>query len=151
MILYRCVLLKNNTECFIWEENTFLYGGFYYTVSLPLSFFHADFCRGKMGREGRSRAVWGAGKYEENGSLHKGWLFINEAWYYLDPTTGNMKDGWIFDKGIWYFLKTGEDPEIGLKYYRVTYKDGWPHLNNSLSNKHDGSPITALHSFRWIE
>ena len=47
--------------------------------------------------------------------------------------------------------ETGDDPEIGLKYYRVTYKDGWPHLNNSLSNKHDGSPITALHSFRWIE
>ena len=48
--------------------------------------------------------------------------------------------------------ETGEDPEVGLKYYRITYdEDGWPYLNNSLSDKDDGSPITALHSFRWIE
>ena len=47
--------------------------------------------------------------------------------------------------------ETGADPEIGLKYYRITYKNGWPYLNNSLSDKDDGSPITALHSFRWIE
>ena len=48
--------------------------------------------------------------------------------------------------------ETGEDPEVGLKYYRITYDEkGWPYLNNSLSDKDDGSQITALHSFRWIE
>lgn len=47
--------------------------------------------------------------------------------------------------------ETGEDPEVGLKYYRITYKNGWPYLNNSLSNKKGGSQITDLHSFRWIE
>ena len=46
--------------------------------------------------------------------------------------------------------ETGEDPEVGLKYYRITYENGWPYLNNSLSNK-KGSQITDLHSFRWIE
>ncbi len=47
--------------------------------------------------------------------------------------------------------ETGEDPEVGLKYYRITYdENGWPYLNNSLSDK-KGSRISDLHSFRWIE
>ena len=47
--------------------------------------------------------------------------------------------------------ETGEDPEVGLKYYRITYRGGWPYMNNSLNPKRNGSPITALHSFGWRE
>lgn len=45
--------------------------------------------------------------------------------------------------------ETGEDPEVGLKYYRIIYKDGSPYLNNSLNPKSNGSEITRLHSFGW--
>ena len=45
--------------------------------------------------------------------------------------------------------ETGEDPEVGLKYYRIIYKDGSPYLNNSLNRKSNGSEITRLHSFGW--
>ena len=45
--------------------------------------------------------------------------------------------------------ETGEDPEVGLKYYRIIYKDGRPYLNNSLNPKSNGSKITRLHSFGW--
>ena len=45
--------------------------------------------------------------------------------------------------------ETGEDPEVGLKYYRIIYKDGRPYLNNSLHSKSNGSEITRLHSFGW--
>lgn len=45
--------------------------------------------------------------------------------------------------------ETGEDPEVGLKYYRIIYKDGSPYLNNSLNQKSNGSEITRLHSFGW--
>ena len=65
----------------------------------------------------------GAWQYEENGSLYKGWLFVNGAWYYLDPTTGNMKDGWIFDKETWYFLKT-DSAERGKMATGWTWVEG---------------------------
>jgi len=45
--------------------------------------------------------------------------------------------------------ETGEDPEVGLKYYRIIYKDGSPYLNNSLNPKSNGSRISKLHSFGW--
>ena len=45
--------------------------------------------------------------------------------------------------------ETGEVPEVGLKYYRIIYKDGSPYLNNSLNRKSNGSEITRLHSFGW--
>ena len=45
--------------------------------------------------------------------------------------------------------ETGEDPEVGLKYYRIIYKDGRPYLNNSLNPKSNGSEISKLHSFGW--
>ena len=45
--------------------------------------------------------------------------------------------------------ETGEDPEVGLKYYRIIYKDGRPYLNNSLNPKSNGSRISKLHSFGW--
>lgn len=47
--------------------------------------------------------------------------------------------------------ETGEDPEVGLKYYRITYRNEWPYINNSLSPKRNGSRITKLHSFGWKE
>lgn len=47
--------------------------------------------------------------------------------------------------------ETGENPEVGLKYYRITYRNEWPYLNNSLSPKRNGSRITKLHSFGWKE
>ena len=47
--------------------------------------------------------------------------------------------------------ETGEDPEVGLKYYRITYRNEWPYMNNSLSPKRNGSRITKLHSFGWKE
>ena len=65
----------------------------------------------------------GAWQYEENGSLYKGWLFVNGAWYYLDPATGNMKDGWIFDKKTWYFLKT-DSAEQGKMATGWTWVEG---------------------------
>ena len=65
----------------------------------------------------------GAWQYEENGSLYKGWLFVNGAWYYLDPATGNMKDGWIFDKETWYFLKT-DSTEQGKMATGWTWVEG---------------------------
>ena len=47
--------------------------------------------------------------------------------------------------------ETGENPEVGLKYYRITYRNEWPYMNNSLSPKRNGSRITKLHSFGWKE
>ena len=40
---------------------------------------------------------------------------------------------------------------VGIKYYRITYRNEWPYMNNSLSPKRNGSRITKLHSFGWKE
>lgn len=125
------------------ERGGFLYGvlgkklqseitkSFHFTFSTDvkelLSTGHALCISYSFGKYSHVVSLWGA-DFDESGNL---------AGVYV--TDSDDQD------------ETGEDPEVGLKYYRITYKNGWPYLNNSLSNKKGGSQITDLHSFRWIE
>ena len=106
-------------------------GSFHFTFSTDvkelLSTGHALCISYSFGKYSHVVSLWGA-DFDESGNL---------AGVYV--TDSDDQD------------ETGEDPEVGLKYYRITYKNGWPYLNNSLSNKKGGSQITDLHSFRWIE
>ena len=125
------------------ERGGFLYGilgkklqsditrSFHFTFSTDvkelLSTGHALCISYSFGKYSHVVSLWGA-DFDESGNL---------AGVYV--TDSDDQD------------ETGENPEVGLKYYRITYEDGWPYLNNSLSNKKGGSQITDLHSFRWIE
>lgn len=40
-----------------------------------------------------------------NGVLKSGWQYINDAWYWMDPSTFKMKTGWLNDGGTWYWLQ----------------------------------------------
>lgn len=102
----------------LYEKRTLLYTLVFAMLFLcHLPFSMQTFAEGKWVEKA------GAWQYEENGSLHKGWLFVNGAWYYLDPASGNMKDGWIFDKETWYFLKT-DSAEQGKMATGWTWVEG---------------------------
>lgn len=51
--------------------------------------------------------------YGEDKILHKGWLFSNDSWYYLDRQSGDMKTGWIKEGNTWYFLNPVNGSETG--------------------------------------
>ena len=107
------------------ETNLAIFKGRIYAFVFFLFFlvFFLFFSKKNAFAEGKWVENAGAWQYEENGSLYKGWLFVNGAWYYLDPTTGNMKDGWIFDKETWYFLKT-DSAEQGKMATGWTWVEG---------------------------
>ncbi len=62
----------------------------------------------------------GIRRYYVNGVAQKGWLHLDDAWYWLDETTSNMATGWKAVNGIWYWL----DPETGVMATSRTNCDG---------------------------
>lgn len=86
-------------------------------------FFFSCFFRTEAFSEGKWVEVSGAWQYQENGVTRKGWLHLDDSWYYLDPVSGKMADGWILDSGKWYFLKT-DAREQGKMATGWTWVDG---------------------------
>ena len=86
-------------------------------------FFFSCFFRTEAFSEGKWVEVSGAWQYQENGVARKGWLHLDDSWYYLDPVSGKMADGWILDSGKWYFLKT-DAREQGKMATGWTWVDG---------------------------
>lgn len=62
----------------------------------------------------------GIRRYYVDGVAQKGWLHLDDAWYWLDETTSNMATGWKAVNGIWYWL----DPETGVMATSRTNCDG---------------------------
>ncbi len=66
--------------------------------------------------------------YDADGSLHKGWLYDGDSWYWLDKITGNMATGWQHINGYWYWL----DEETGIMATsRTECSDGWSDFASS--------------------
>ncbi|MFJ7726112.1 L,D-transpeptidase family protein [Neobacillus sp. NPDC097160] len=64
--------------------------------------------------------------YQDNLAV-KGWLNINDSWYYFDLKDGAASTGWIYDKGKWYFLKSNGVMQTGW----LLDDDRWYFLNSS--------------------
>ncbi|EKQ57389.1 MAG: putative cell wall binding protein [Clostridium sp. Maddingley MBC34-26] len=47
--------------------------------------------------------------------MQKGWVYVNEIWYYLG-NTGSMETGWIKDNGHWYYLDNTGAMKTGIIY-----------------------------------
>ena len=58
--------------------------------------------------------------YDEDGTLHKGWLKDNDNWYWFDENTGDMTMGWKSLGDSWYWF----DPETGVMATSRTECDG---------------------------
>ena len=75
--------------------------------------------------------------YDAAGNEAAGWIFVGNAWYYMDPATKLMKTGWVQPNGAgttWYYLtesgamKTGWLNLSGTWYYldgSGAMKTGW--------------------------
>ena len=44
--------------------------------------------------------------YDNDGSLHKGWINTSKGYYYMDLSTGLMTVGWKKINDKWYFFNT---------------------------------------------
>lgn len=42
----------------------------------------------------------------QDGTQYKGWLLLNNQYYYLLSTTGQMKTGWLQAEDAWYYLNS---------------------------------------------
>ncbi|MFF2450574.1 cell wall-binding protein [Neobacillus sp. NPDC058068] len=75
------------------------------------------------------------GWYEEQGKQYyyrdnqavKGWLNIDNNWYYFNQNDGAASEGWVYDKGKWYFLKSSGVMQTGW----LLDKNHWYYLNSS--------------------
>lgn len=64
--------------------------------------------------------------YGEEGIKAKGWLKIENQWYYFDPANGEMRTGWFQDAGgSWYFLNPTEGSENGKMLFGWQWIDGY--------------------------
>ncbi len=68
------------------------------TVSVPSS---STTISNSNGRWVKTNGIWYY--YNADGSLAKGWKYLDEQWYYMD-SYGRMKTGWILTGGKWYYL-----------------------------------------------
>lgn len=66
-------------------------------------------------------------RYLKNGLDASGWVLINTAWYYLDPSTGVMLTGWQKIGGSWYWLESWGGMRIGWLYD----EGSWYYLSGS--------------------
>ena len=66
-------------------------------------------------------------RYLKNGLDASGWVLINTAWYYLDPSTGVMLAGWQKIGGSWYWLESWGGMRIGWLYD----EGSWYYLSGS--------------------
>ena len=74
--------------------------------------------------------------FDANGVMKTGWVFTDNAWYYLDPavggTQGRRMTGWVFDSalnGYFYLyasgvMQTGWQQIEGKWYYLNPVSDG---------------------------
>lgn len=59
--------------------------------------------------------------FNEFGYMQTGWIFTNDKWFYLSPTSGKQLNGWIQDKAKWYCLNYSD----GALYQNTTTPDGF--------------------------
>ena len=52
-----------------------------------------------------------------DGTQYKGWLLLNNSYYYLLPTTGQMQTGWVQVDNNWYYLKP--DGQMASEWLQV--------------------------------
>jgi glucan-binding YG repeat protein len=64
--------------------------------------------------------------FDTAGSMQTGWILHNGQWFYLDQT-GSMQVGWIHDNNQWYYL----DPSGAMKTGWVLDKNQWFYLDRS--------------------
>ncbi len=64
--------------------------------------------------------------YGTGGVLTKGWLKVQDNWYYFDPADGSMKTGWLQTAdGSWYFLNPTEGADNGKMLSSWQWVDGY--------------------------
>lgn len=87
-----------------------------------------------------------------DGTQYKGWLLLNNEYYYLLPETGQMVTGWKKVDNRWYYLKSDGRMASGWaqvdgKYYYLlngAMVTGWLHIGpNYYYMKGDGSMVTG--------
>lgn len=64
---------------------------------------------------------------QDDGAVYKGWLEYNGKWYFLDNSSGAMQTGWILDNNQWYYLNKSGVMQIGW----LQDHNQWYYLNNS--------------------
>ena len=62
----------------------------------------------------------------QDGTQYKGWLLLNNQYYYLLPSTGQMQTGWVQIDNTWYYLK--QDGTMATEWLNVDNK--WYYLLN---------------------
>ena len=62
----------------------------------------------------------------QDGTQYKGWLLLNNQYYYLLPSTGQMQTGWVQVDNTWYYLK--QDGTMATEWQNVDGK--WYYLLN---------------------
>lgn len=63
-----------------------------------------------------------------DGKLLKGWQFVNEKWYYLNQQGGEMMTGWVETQpGVWYYLNSDGSMAVNTKIgeYTVDASGKW--------------------------
>lgn len=87
-----------------------------------------------------------------DGTQYKGWLLLDNDYYYLLPSTGQMKTGWIQVDNSWYYLKddgrmANEWVQVDGKYYYLlngAMVTGWLRIGTDYYYlKGDGSMVTG--------
>ena len=85
--------------------------------------------------------------YYRNGTLVKGWQYVDGAWYYFDSTGAMVTSNWASDKSGWYFM--GPDGRMMEGFREIALgrvDDGWYYFNP----KHDGSYGRVLTGWQQI-
>lgn len=60
--------------------------------------------------------------YTANGSMHKGWAFLNGSWYYFGTTSGAMQTGLLTDNGhLYYLYSNGKMATGNVRFPEGTY------------------------------
>jgi len=87
-----------------------------------------------------------------DGTQYKGWLLLDNDYYYLLPTTGQMQTGWVKIEDTWYYLKAdgrmaNEWIQVDGKYYYMlngAMVTGWLRIGTDYYYlKGDGSMVTG--------
>ena len=87
-----------------------------------------------------------------DGTQYKGWLLLDNEYYYLLPKTGQMQTGWVQIENKWYYLKPDgrmarEWMQLDGKYYYLldgVMVTGWLRIGNDYYYmKGDGSMVTG--------
>ena len=88
----------------------------------------------------------------QDGTQYKGWLLLNNQYYYLLSTTGQMKTGWLQAEDAWYYLNSDGTMakdwiQVDGKYYYLlngAMVTGWLRIDTDYYYlRGDGSMVTG--------